>query len=86
VDSKFQKEIRLAKIAKKDYAGFQAAVSSSSSVHRWINQGASTDELLKAIKVELENKKRYAIIKRLHQKYTKLRAQDEFDYLESIMV
>lgn len=86
MDCQLQKELDLIEISKENHIMIQHAVSSSANVHRWINQGASASDILRALKVELETKKRYAIVKRLHQKYTKLRAQNEFNYFESILV
>jgi hypothetical protein len=83
---KLQQELDNIEISETNYIMIQHAISSSANVHRWINQGASESDLLRALKVELETSKRYAIVKRLHQKYTKLRSQDEFNYFESILV
>ncbi len=75
-------KIKRVKIAEHKREEIQKKISNWHSLHRWIAEGMNEDDILKAMKIELMSKQRYGIIKRLHQKYTRTNAKDEFAQIE----
>ena len=79
------KDIGTIKMTKGEWEEIQKSISSWANLHRWIQQGVNQRELLKAMHIELNTKKRYAIVKRLHQAYCKLRNKADFQLIEGLI-
>jgi hypothetical protein len=77
-----KKKLNKIKLNKQEQSLYEERVASWGVLHRWLNKETTSEDILKALKVELSGRSRYAIIKRLHQRYSKLNTQEDFLYLE----